>query len=359
MEAKDNTTEIEQSHSTARENSTAFSHPQSTYAASAFSQNQGHKTQVSEQASNTHTSSTHIPGNQSHAQNHDSQITHQQTPQPNQTSQITTNQVTSQPNNQANNHQTNQHRPPSQPTTYSSSVANTKDTTREKIFIPLLLLISAAVIALIIGVGWALFYPRQPRLTDSQKNRISTELNKNEQARTPDQVPNNTLTQTLSIPEGTIGINSEETEIVYGKIKQDPTRINQVGTKDTSTSQTSTTQNDRTRQQNNQTESIQQDNRATTKNAPVTADADRTSSTESTYWIQVFSSTNKDRATVLSGTLKSEGVSTNIVAKEINRVLYYRVRVGPFYNKKEGDKFKEWFVSTGKFDDAFLVEDRN
>ncbi len=76
--------------------------------------------------------------------------------------------------------------------------------------------------------------------------------------------------------------------------------------------------------------------------------------TKTIYWVQVFSTNNREKANVIKKTLEQQGIALSIVTKNVNQKLYYRLRIGPYYNKSESNKFLEWVKRDYK--DAYVTE---
>lgn len=77
------------------------------------------------------------------------------------------------------------------------------------------------------------------------------------------------------------------------------------------------------------------------------------------YWIQVFSTNNRDRASTIQNELDTQGIKAVIVTKNINNDIYYRLRIGPYYNKDEGNKFLEWIRRNKKYQDAYISVEKS
>jgi DedD protein len=57
------------------------------------------------------------------------------------------------------------------------------------------------------------------------------------------------------------------------------------------------------------------------------------------YWIQTASYTSRTRAETLSERLGQMGIAGAIKTREIDGTTYFRVRIGPYRNRDEADKF--------------------
>lgn len=78
------------------------------------------------------------------------------------------------------------------------------------------------------------------------------------------------------------------------------------------------------------------------------------STRQETYWVQVFSTIDRTRALSIKDELAQRGITSTIVAKNINDELYYRLRIGPYYNKAESDKFLSWVKQIRQYKDAYI-----
>ncbi len=87
----------------------------------------------------------------------------------------------------------------------------------------------------------------------------------------------------------------------------------------------------------------------TKKPIPVASDAQKL------YWVQVFSTSNRNKAYSIKGEFEKRGITTVVVTKTINNQMYYRLRIGPYYNKSEGDKFLQWVKKIDVYKDAYLT----
>ncbi len=74
----------------------------------------------------------------------------------------------------------------------------------------------------------------------------------------------------------------------------------------------------------------------------------------SEYWIQAGSFTSRSGAENAKKTLASENVSSIITIKTINGTDYYRVRIGPYANKQEAEKFLKWVKQLDAFDGSYI-----
>lgn len=73
------------------------------------------------------------------------------------------------------------------------------------------------------------------------------------------------------------------------------------------------------------------------------------------YWVQVFSTGNRNKAYSIKSEFEKRGITMLVVTKTINNKLYYRLRIGPYYNKSEGNKFLQWVRKIDVYKDAYLA----
>ncbi len=72
------------------------------------------------------------------------------------------------------------------------------------------------------------------------------------------------------------------------------------------------------------------------------------------YWIQAGSFKSMSGAQSAKETLSSEGVASRITIKTVDGVDYYRVRIGPYSNKKEAEKFLAWVKKIEVFGSSYI-----
>ena len=77
-----------------------------------------------------------------------------------------------------------------------------------------------------------------------------------------------------------------------------------------------------------------------------------------TYWVQLFSSQQRDSAEQARKLLATHNIVGVISQTQDSRGVFYRLRVGPFTNRNEAEKFKEWFGQTDSFSNGFIVRTR-
>lgn len=87
----------------------------------------------------------------------------------------------------------------------------------------------------------------------------------------------------------------------------------------------------------------------TTKVAPKTARIRE-------YSIQVGSFSSRDRAEQASEVLREKGLAGQILSREVNGAQFYRLRIGPYTNKDEAEKFLGWVRGIQGFEDSLIFE---
>ncbi len=76
--------------------------------------------------------------------------------------------------------------------------------------------------------------------------------------------------------------------------------------------------------------------------------------TSSEYWIQVVSSPNRDTVEQARETLSERSLGSVIFPVEIEGRRFYRLRVGPYPDRQEADKFLVWIRDLPGFDDSYV-----
>ena len=92
--------------------------------------------------------------------------------------------------------------------------------------------------------------------------------------------------------------------------------------------------------------------------APPAAAARTPAVAADTYWVQLFSSQQRDSAEQARKLLATHNIVGVISQTQDSRGVFYRLRVGPFTNRNEAEKFKEWFGQTDSFSNGFIVRTR-
>ncbi|NBC29603.1 MAG: hypothetical protein GVY29_06385 [Spirochaetes bacterium] len=75
------------------------------------------------------------------------------------------------------------------------------------------------------------------------------------------------------------------------------------------------------------------------------------------YWIQVISSPSRDRVEQAKERLEGQELGGRITSKLIDGQTYYRLRVGPYSNKNEAEKFLGWISDIEGFAESYISEE--
>lgn len=199
-------------------------------------------------------------------------------------------------------------------------------------FVMIALLASVVLTSVIIGIGWSLFSPNPDNFAIDTKNTATEKSDAN-------------------VINGT-----DDLVIVYGTKSNE----NQIITPAQTTVQTPTIKKSipvRTTPK-----------KPIVKTAPLSSSTIAGNSTTKTkvvkksistatrifYWIQIFATTNKDRALQIKKEFENRGITPSIITKTINNNVYYRVRIGPYFNKAESNKFLQWVKENASYQDAYI-----
>ncbi|GAB4375022.1 MAG: SPOR domain-containing protein [Spirochaetales bacterium] len=74
------------------------------------------------------------------------------------------------------------------------------------------------------------------------------------------------------------------------------------------------------------------------------------------YTIQVGSFTSLDKAEEAGKLLKEKGLNGQIMVREVGGTRYYRLRIGPYENKAEAEKFLSWVKEIRGFEGSMIFE---
>jgi len=75
------------------------------------------------------------------------------------------------------------------------------------------------------------------------------------------------------------------------------------------------------------------------------------------HWIQAASYTSNFRAEQAKKLLGEKGISSRIVSHVVSGTTYFRVRVGPYANQEEAQKYLSLVKQIGGFENSFLTFD--
>ena len=95
-----------------------------------------------------------------------------------------------------------------------------------------------------------------------------------------------------------------------------------------------------------------------TKNTPSTAGNAAPSATHAvrTYWVQLFSSDKHERTDRAQATLAKYQIDGIISDHNINGTRYYRLRIGPYTEYREAQKFLAWLNQGNVFSNGYVVQ---
>lgn len=74
------------------------------------------------------------------------------------------------------------------------------------------------------------------------------------------------------------------------------------------------------------------------------------------YWIQTGSYTSRTRADKIKAELDQQGFTGRIMSKDVNGTLYYRVRIGPYQEEAEAEKFLSWVKAKEQFSGSYISQ---
>lgn len=92
--------------------------------------------------------------------------------------------------------------------------------------------------------------------------------------------------------------------------------------------------------------------RTTTPVAPATPKSVRVTQ----YWIQAGSYKSRSRAENASVMLSEKGWSARIISREVGAETYFRVRIGPYDNQGEAEKFLDWIKGIESFNSSYISQ---
>ena len=74
------------------------------------------------------------------------------------------------------------------------------------------------------------------------------------------------------------------------------------------------------------------------------------------YWIQAGSYTSQTRAEQVKENLQAKGIKSRIVSREVNGENFFRVRIGPYENAQEAEKFLAWIKEIKDFEGSYISQ---
>ena len=75
------------------------------------------------------------------------------------------------------------------------------------------------------------------------------------------------------------------------------------------------------------------------------------------YWIQVIASKSLDRVRELQDDLEGRGLPGRITSTEVSGEMFYRLRIGPYMDRGEAEKFLGWVQDIDGFEPAQIWEE--
>ncbi|MFP4300884.1 MAG: SPOR domain-containing protein [Spirochaetaceae bacterium] len=240
----------------------------------------------------------------------------------------------------------------------------------------LIIIISAALfIAAVLGVGLALFYP------DGERGEVAAsaqEFDPIEYARPPEAEEEEP--------------REEESVIVYGGDEEDTSPKERVILLTEELAEEH--EREQEREQESEKESSEPDTAVTSRRArepatpretapepdrvdepvPTERPEPRESATEASYrtdpereprrirvtehWIQLISSPAKERVDLVREQLREEySLGARVTTKEVDDRTYYRLRLGPYDDRGEAEKFLSWIREIDGFGEAYISEE--
>ncbi|MFW6214903.1 MAG: SPOR domain-containing protein [Alkalispirochaetaceae bacterium] len=234
----------------------------------------------------------------------------------------------------------------------------------------LIIIISAALfIAAVLGVGLALFYPD----AGGSAAPSAREFDPIEYAR-PE-----------SEPESESEPRDEERVVVFGETEEErdddrseervilltedpPREEEESGEEETITSRPATAQRSAERGEadgettpapqtapSREPDAAQREQTASYQRAPEPAPR-RMRVTE--HWIQLISSPNRDRVDQVREQLRERySLGGRVTSREVGDTTYYRLRLGPYDDREEAEKFLAWIRDIDGFSAAYISEE--
>ncbi len=74
------------------------------------------------------------------------------------------------------------------------------------------------------------------------------------------------------------------------------------------------------------------------------------------YWIQTGSYQSRSRAELVAGKLSEQGLPGRITTRDLGGTAYFRVRIGPYLDRGEAEKFLNWIKSLEGFESSYISQ---
>ena len=244
----------------------------------------------------------------------------------------------------------------------------------------LIIIISAALfIAAVLGVGLALFYPdaggearaaarefepieyaRSPEESEPERAAEAEEesvIVYGEDEETPDPEAEETQEERVIVltEEGDEAVDTEEPE---GQLQEGPS--DESGLTSRRARQSPTVEPEPPSKQEKPEASpsrvVSANRSATSYQSAPEPEPQRIRVTE--HWIQLISSPNRERVDLVRGQLREEySLGARVTTREVDGATYYRLRVGPYDDRPEAEKFLDWIQEIEGFSEAYISEE--
>lgn len=231
----------------------------------------------------------------------------------------------------------------------------------------LMIIVSVAIFfAAVVGVGVALLYPRSDADVTANDTQATREFDPIEYVRRPDQAP---LEEDDTEEQMIIVYGDEESDETSDAILPDGEAVGEAPVSDDETA--ITVEPARVADETEPEPAPQRETEPTTTPRPETGSASEAESRTigraprqeprrirvTEYWIQLIASPNRDRVEQVRGTLAEYSLGGRVTTRDIDGELYYRLRVGPYENHAEAEKFLEWIRAIEGFENAYISEE--
>jgi len=229
----------------------------------------------------------------------------------------------------------------------------------------LMVIVSVAIFfTAVIGVGVALLYPRAESDAAGEVSGSVQEFDPIEYIRRPETAP---ITPSEDGEEPAIIVYGSEEPSAEGVetpletvAKPGPgestiTERPAVSTRPAVSESPDADSADRAARTETTTAPVQRESVAATRTAAPHATPREVRVTE--YWIQLIASPSRDRVEQANSVLGDYSLAGRITTRDVDGTLYYRLRVGPYPNAEEADKFLEWITEIDGFQGAYVSEE--
>jgi cell division protein FtsN len=237
----------------------------------------------------------------------------------------------------------------------------------------LMIIVSVAIFfAAIVGVGVALLYPRSEDATAVADTNTGREFDPIEYVRRPERAPLEETTE----DEPVIIVYGDRDDTTEGDEDDGTSRGSRVTVSPdpTSEQEADSTPADRTAAGDDETAASAASQESSVARSEPSSDV-RTGTEEparsiqqeprpeprrvrvTEYWIQLIASPNRDRVEQVRGMLADYSLGGRVTTRDVDGELYYRLRVGPYDNHDEAEKFLTWIRDIDAFQGAYISEE--